>query len=274
MPETRKDMENKMDAFVIVCVLYNDSIRNIRSLPQFLSFAEHTGALLVISDNSKPEIQRENERLWKAEYREKIVYRNNGGNIGLSRAYNSAVKSLEQDEAWILIADDDTLFSKEYLDRVYEAAREGRTELISGIVRAGNRVLSPARNNKLFRSGEDFISEPGIYENIFCINSGLVIRKSLLDDLGGFDERLFLDMVDYCLMDRLIAAGRNRFLLVDGDIEQNFSGDDTAVEKAAAQARFAIYEKDFLNYCKITNKSALYRDLTLLKRRLRIRFMK
>jgi GT2 family glycosyltransferase len=87
--------------------------------------------------------------------------------------------------------------------------------------------------------------------------------------MGGFEERLFLDMVDYQLMDELKKNGKNRILVVPGTISQKLSGLDFS-DKEASMRRFRIYYKDFKEYCRLTKKPLFYRIIIPLKRRINI----
>ena len=80
-------------------------------------------------------------------------------------------------------------------------------------------------------------------------------------------------MIDYCFMEDLITKGLNRFMIVEGDIKQEFSFTEK-VNIESVKNRFKIFKKDFTNYCRIQNKGFIYKWLILLKRELRIKMMK
>jgi GT2 family glycosyltransferase len=305
----------------IITVVFNLRIREIRSLRAFRSLQErHPLVCLVIADNStEGDILRENRReagLFGEERARQdggFLYIACGGNKGLSRAYNLALKKIlsAQDAAvcgrpdrvgdcrrpgaWVMLADDDTFFSMEYLERacrqvhVEEAlrletdlgsARRERLRVLCGVVLTGdtgNRFLSPRSEHakELAFFGMLRPPKPGIYQDLYPINSGLFLEGSAIREAGGFDERLFLDQVDYLMMDRLRAHGIRRIGIVPGLIRQSFSGDlrkafakDGQKEPTGKGNRDRIFRKDFQTYCELTGKPWYYRSFILGRRRL------
>lgn len=254
------------EKFYIACVLYNKPISRIASLDTFLKFKDkYPNVDIIIADNSdKPSIKLESE-----DQQTEIIYINNNGNLGLSRAYNRILEKAGSDDFWIMISDDDTCFSMEYLQNAYEAAERGNSPVISGIVRAGGKIMSPLRKNAVRLGKTDYISLPGIYSNIYCINSGLVVKSNVFRIIGTYDETLFLDMIDYWFMDKLIEHRINNIEIVEGDIEQSFSATNYS-NMHAVRRRFAIYSKDFSTYCKLTEKKRTYKWGILAKRYINI----
>ena len=114
----------------IATVLYNKRICDIASLETVLSFIETVGndnAQLIIVDNSdKIEINADDE---KDMIHKNIVYIRNGGNLGLSKAYNKAFqyslkRSIVPENEYILFIDDDTPLSYEYFNSIYSEVND------------------------------------------------------------------------------------------------------------------------------------------------------
>jgi GT2 family glycosyltransferase len=280
----------------IITVIYNRKIEEIVSLRQFERLVRHRPEVeLIIADNSTVgSILEQNELA--AVKRGWLRYIGCGGNIGLSRAYNLAIASIaEESPYWVMLADDDTFFSMEYLERacrqvhVEEAlrletdlgsARRERLRVLCGVVLTGdtgNRFLSPRSEHakELAFFGMLRPPKPGIYQDLYPINSGLFLEGSAIREAGGFDERLFLDQVDYLMMDRLRAHGIRRIGIVPGLIRQSFSGDlrkafakDGQKEPTGKGNRDRIFRKDFQTYCELTGKPWYYRSFILGRRRL------
>lgn len=260
-------------AFVIAIVIYNRKIDEISSWKEFLSFQDrYDNVDIFICDNSDATISKNNSLLVNCRYSDRKVrlINNEGLNLGLSINCNKAIdyaNSIGKDY-WLFISDDDTFFSHEYLDNVYNATVTERCDLISGII----TKMSPLRRHGVWAFRKDFIVNLGEYRDIFCINSGLTIHKSVINQLVKYDESLFLDMIDYWLMDWLIEHNLNRILIVDGEIHQTFSAkSDTDISKV--KKRFEIFKSDFSKYCKLTGKSALFKVTILWRRRLVILLM-
>lgn len=122
----------------------------------------------------------------------------------------------------MMTVDDDTYFSLKYLDNIMQEVVHDQYAILSGIVTHQQGNMSPLRKFKIINNV--FITEPGLYDNIFCINSGFTIRKSIVEKIGLYDERLFLYMIDYWVMYTLMKYDLNHILIVDGEIKQDFSG--------------------------------------------------
>ena len=251
----------------IVCVIHNRKVSLIGSLATFRKAASELENLEVwVYDNSSEQGFDDNFRE-AADYG--FHYVKNGENLGLSRTYNKALSDAETDDIWLMFADDDTTFSSAYIRNVYKAIESKEPGIITGIVKQDSFVVSPMKKNAIFPKNRGPIEERGVYKDIYAINSGLTVRASLLKEIGGFEERLFLDMVDYQLMDKLKKNGKNRILVVPGTISQKLSGLDFS-DKEASMRRFRIYYKDFKEYCRLTKKPLFYRIIIPLKRRINI----
>ena len=284
----------------IITVVFNLRIREIRSLRAFRSLQErHPLVCLVIADNStEGDILRENRReagLFgkdRARQGDGFLYIECGGNKGLSRAYNLALKEILSAEdvavcgrlagvgdcrrsgAWVMLADEDTDFSGEYLENVCRMTErlQGRDNLsiLCGVVETEKGWISP-RSRRTAACAASFLLKrpsPGIYRELCPVNSGLCIRLSALERIGGFDERLFLDQVDFLTMDRLRYIGIDRAGVLPGRILQSFQAEHPDPEKTLR--RWRIFRRDFRTYCTITGKPWYYRTYLLMRRRLAI----
>lgn len=250
-----------MNHFYIACVVYNRRVQDITSLKQFISLAEkHEDVQILLYDNSTDHAVIKYNAEWTG--KPFVTYTNNCGNIGLSKAYNK-VLHITSESDWIFWADDDTMFSDRYMENVYRAAKEEKYSVISGIVHTSvNTVLSPIYRNKKVK--KKIVSEK-TYSDVYCINSGLCIRRSVYDMIGLYDERLFIDMIDYWLFDELRKYDMDCVYVTDGAVVQNFSGNEAASFQKLF-GRFKIYSRDFNKYCNIEQKGIIYRIRILVKR--------
>ncbi|SEI48290.1 Glycosyltransferase, GT2 family [Lachnospiraceae bacterium A10] len=263
----------------IICVLYNDVISNIKSLENFYKMQDKYGVRNIkihIYDNSKDVFVLKNQSLMKSEQemQDRIHYMENGGNIGLTKTYNKALKEVQNADEWLMFADDDTFFSEEYLDHAigYINSNDCKEQIVTGLIHAADRILGPTRTDT-WKLNNHPLESVGVYDNIYCINSGLFINRAIYDMIGLYDEEMFLDMVDFYLMENLRQHGLNHIRVVDGLIEQTFSGDQNVYNEGVA-VRFQIFQKDFKLYCKFAKKSWMYQQIILKRRALRIWLMK
>ena len=262
----------------VAIVIYNKKAQDITSWRELLSFKESLGSdqlRLIVVDNSDKNIFSDKE---DAAF-EGIKYIRNNKNLGLSKAYNRALRYAKKESAdpkkdFMLFLDDDTAVSKDYLKRIYNETFEAAdssdgVNVITSMVSSDGRPLSPTKGFRFRYKKNDYITKPGIYKDITFINSTMAIRLESLLKAGGFNEKLFLDMIDYTLCYSLSGKGLCKVKVLDEVIEQSFSG-RTKVSKKILLKRFDIYKKDFETFCRITGRSRIFCRLALLKRRLMI----
>jgi len=257
----------------ILTIVYNRRIEDIRSLDVFLRFKErHPDTEILIADNSVDSavtVDNANTKL-------PVRYISCGGNAGLSKAYNLALSTVNDESFRVMLSDDDTLFSDEYMENMYDAASEDENHdrLICGLVDTDRGWMSP-RTIRTTNAAFPFMlkkPDPGVYSDRNPVNSGLCIPGFLIRKIGGYDERLFLDYVDYLFMDKIRNAGYGEVLLVPGRIHQEFSGFSDSIENTLK--RWDIFRKDFTCYCDITNKSSFYKNYLLMRRSININIQK
>ena len=128
-----------------------------------------------------------------------------GANTGIAAALNAGVARLDESlgtDDLVLTLDQDSRLSDEYVVRLATAlpgsgrrGPGGRTVGLAAPETIPGIPMSPRRPSWLPRP----MVEP--------IQSGLLIRRSLLDEVGGFDEGLFIDGVDTDFFLRCREAG-------------------------------------------------------------------
>lgn len=249
----------------IIIVLYNERINYKYNFKKKISINSH---IIFIDNSTEYEVIEFNKNCKSDEW----TYISCHGNIGLSKAYNFAINYLKSnfhldEKVWIMTLDDDTDLSDEYLYNLSKILPNTKFNVVSGIIQDQNGdIMSPLKyvNNKQ----DGFISEQGIYSNIMCINSGLVIRSTVFNQIR-YDEDLFLDMIDYKLFYDLKKNNIDTVLILSGNIVQSFSGKDVC-NRINSLRRYNIYKKDYITFCHKTNIGLLRERYRLLKRRISI----
>ena len=269
--------------FYITVVLYNKELNDIASKESLIRFVEEKGhqkVEILVVDNSNPAFYK-NHMDTHSDFVsiEGIAYIRNNDNCGLSKAYNLAIqhaivadKDLSKD--FMMFLDDDTPIPYEYLDGVYNAyekiIEEGSDiNVITGLISSAGLPMSPMKKYKLKFNDCDYIKEPGVYEDIICINSGMAVRVSCLEKTEGFSEELFLDMMDFLLLYNLSMHSLCKVQVLGLTFEQDFSG-RRGDDKDSLIRRFDIYKKDFSKYCELTKRGSLFRNVGIIKRRIAI----
>lgn len=251
----------------IIIVLYNKKINDDYF---FYNFIKELKCTIIFVDNSTDEeIIRFNTKA-NIHYN---IYLSSKGNIGLSKAYNLAIKYIKNsvglnEDIWVMTVDDDTKISEEYLLSVSKKMIENDIDIFSGIVKDQHgQVLSPIKS---FSLKKNYIKNEGNYSNIYCINSGVVIRSTIFNYIN-YDDDLFLDMIDYKFFSDLSKINKNRIYILNENIQQSFSGKDYN-NYIRTKKRFDIFKKDFVTYCKKTGVNFFVKNIFLLKREISIFF--
>ena len=261
------------DKLYIITIIYNSRVEDIRSLDVFLSFKEkYPDTVIMAVDNSVDEKILKSNSVCTLP----VEYIPCGGNAGISKAYNIALNTIKDEDFRVMLSDDDTLFSEEYMENLYKAAQlaENKDRLICGLIDTDKGWMSP-RSVKTTNAAFPFMLKkpvPGVYKDRNPVNSGLCIPGFLLRKIGGYDERLFLDYVDYLFMDKIRDIGYGEVVIVPGKIHQEFSGFSDNLDSTLK--RWEIFRKDFTAYCDITNKSWAYKNYLLARRSLNINAQK
>jgi hypothetical protein len=94
------------------------------------------------------------------------------------------------------------------------------------------------------------------------------VKRSLFDAVR-YNEDIFLDSADFMFMDALKGKQLNKIEIIEGDINQDFSG-NTRVYIDSALRRYQIYKNDYKKFCKATGKSCIFMYSMLLKHLLKI----
>ncbi len=267
----------------ITMVMYNKSMSDIMSRDITKRLLEHHGegkAKIIIVDNSdKNYLVGQDEELRQFVSSSGIAYIRSGENVGLAKAYNKALEhALRESENpkkdFMMFLDDDSDIGYDYLREIYLQAKNPRRDtdginVITGLISAAGKPLSPVKGYRFMFRDKDYIKTKGVYSDICCINSGMAVRLDSLEKVGGFEESLFLDMIDYTLMYNLSRHDMCKVLVIGERFEQSFSGRYN-IDRRHARKRYAIYRKDFMRYCEIVGKPVIYARLNLLKRRFSI----
>ena len=271
--------------FYITVVVYNKSIKNIASLGTLNQLLEEKGPeninIIVVDNSDSFYIKKHDESISRNVSKNSFAYLRSGENLGLSKAYNKAIEhatALSKDTSrdFMLLLDDDTDIPYSYIHKIYDEynVKKDTTDginIITGFVTSEGKPLSPVKSFRLKFRDKDYIKEAKVYDDILCINSGMAIRLSILEKVGGFDESLFLDMIDFAMMHELSRRNLCKVLVVEETIDQSFSGRIPS-DKRALLNRFQIYKKDFIRYSELTGKGRFYGKVGAFKRRIAIEF--
>jgi rhamnosyltransferase len=150
---------------------------------------------IVVVDNGSSESELETLRAARSKYDIELI--ENGRNLGIATALNAGVrKARAQDADWVALFDQDSRVEPRFISRLLESVKEAPNPAQIGIVcpiyfDQGTALVTPVARSKTGAI-------------LAAMTSGSVIRTGLFDQLGGFNESLFIDYVDieFCLRTR------------------------------------------------------------------------
>ena len=226
----------------VIFVVYNRRVAETEIALALNRLADAPGRICVY-DNSDRELgnRAECEKLgWR--------YLGGDGNVGLPKAYNACIDTLERDgfTGTVCIFDDDTELVPDYFARLVEAAeRQPECSIFFPILRAGERIVSPqiihANQRAAFYVTEaECLASDG--KDRYAFNSGMAVCMDVFRRVR-YDERLFLDGVDYAFLRECYGQGMTASVL-PVTLQHGFSGAQRP-DYPAALARFCHYAADF-----------------------------
>lgn len=227
---------------LIVVVAYRTSLENapvIRSLDQ--SFSQNPALLAdfttLVWDNSPVHQALPGGLSFPLEYR------HSGQNLGVSGAYNNAAKIAAECEAqWLLLLDQDTALSPEFLIRMRDYAQrllpQDQIAAVAPTVRMGPARISPkitVRWGKSVDPPANFDGEER--KELVLMNTGLLLRLAALSKIGGYDPDFWLDFSDRYLCRMLAQKRFSAWIAADLCLEHHVS----LITGRVSLARFANF---------------------------------
>lgn len=242
----------KVNLYAIL-VVYNQCVSNSLS---YQSVKNRDDIRLIVCDNSTKDYKNESIVL-----NDGFIYINMNGNKGISKAYNAALDTIKDEDAYVILMDDDTDFKDDYYQEIQEYGT--KYDIYLPVVYYADGILSPGRLVDGISKQLDSLDAISM-KDITAINSGMCISMKCFKDYR-YDEHLFLDYVDHKFMNDM----RDRSIkILNASIVQDFSS--VSNSKEGAKIRYQLWIKDskyfYLDYLK--NKKA-YRFVTT-KRKLRL----
>ena len=195
------------------------------------------------------------------------TYLGGEGNRGLPAAYNAALDHVaaEDPSGHLCLLDDDTSLPRTFLEDMEKETAAWPDTILLPILLQDEKILSPwteKRTVSFFSSVEECMAADP--KDLYAFNSGMILPPGVVTAYR-YDERLFLDCVDYSFLDTM----KRRSMpvrVVPVECEQLFSGAEKPIAEKA-MARFAIYVRDMRIYYE-NDKTA--GEARLLKRALHL----
>lgn len=169
----------------VVVVLYNPTTEQIIELSHLSKLYN-----LIVVDNSLNDSVPNEER---ADFIEYLALRNN---VGIAKAQNLAiVKCLQHKASFILFLDQDSLIDNSFPSRLLQHLIDLRRQF-PNVVAIGPSIIDVAKNEK-YVTGHMVNIKDSFFRTDTLISSGMLVPISAFEDIGYFDEKLFIDYVDH-----------------------------------------------------------------------------
>lgn len=169
-----------------IAVLYNPTRHEIENIYTYCIYIDE----LVLIDNSEISNEIMISNVFGNDISSKLKYLFCNGNIGLCAGLNRGIEIVRKDGCdWCYLMDQDSKFGNNL------------TEIFKKIVLTENdpkiAILGPQHlyDRRKLKKCE------GVYDVEWLMTSGCLVNVSIFHQVGGFDERLFLDGLDveFCL---------------------------------------------------------------------------
>jgi len=197
----------------------------------------HNSLSVLIWDNSPTPIK-------KHEVLSLFTYKHSPENVGVSGAYNRAMKIAETMGCqWMLLLDQDTTIPADFLLQTVKLGARFLQKLeIAAVVPFlvnDDRILSPFKVLFKKRKPLDRFFE-GVYPGeVSAANSGTLIRIDALEQIGGFDEDFWLDFSDIVVFHLLHRKGKQTYIAGDLLLKHRISAID--FKKSMSPERYANF---------------------------------
>lgn len=217
-----------------IIVTYYSELKDCNTFLSLLSKADEDMRFLVY-DNSPHKINKTYEC-------SHVDYFGDGENRGVSAAYNYGCKMAEKlGYEYVLLLDEDTRFEKDFIQKLSEAIESNKDiDVFAPSISYQKGIpFSPSKCSLLKTRGVALTAcQCYPLKKYMPVNSGTCIRVSAFKRANGYNEAIKMDFADFDFFQRL-ARFSSRFMLINSMAHQNFSNEETDVNKL--ERRYKLY---------------------------------
>lgn len=246
--------------YEILIIMYNQTCDTSETCTCLEKYKSIVNGNIFVFDNSTIKKYNDLNKLWCEERNIKYIPFNN--NIGLSKAYNIALKQyLSNEIKWVVLFDQDTKISREYLECLNKEVLINDSMVKVPVVLDEVGLLSPSiiKKHHVYRATN---LEQINSSNITAINTGMIINKDIYKCIGYYDEAFFLDYIDHNFI-RNCKKFNHNIKVVNGNLYQNFS-ENSHDNFESDFKRFNILKKDLKIFCNDSFEGRVYFRLKIL----------
>lgn len=174
-------MQNNEQAITIIVALYKPSIDDLENIAGYVRGCKEC----ILMDDSEEESEKIILTFFEKKRIKNVVYCWNKKNIGLCASVNRGMKfAYERGAQWILLMNGDSKIDNSMLYEFSNFIKNNSTEKLAAIVPQYNYDRHPREANQ------------GVKRVLWANMSGMCINRKCIEDIGFFDERLFVDGLD------------------------------------------------------------------------------
>lgn len=230
-------------------VIYNKYIWETKPFKILNLYSSKNSDLeIVVFDNSNDKFRKRNIRFSCNKH---LRYISENKNAGLSKAYNSAVKLINNYSRnnVLLLLDDDTQITVNFLKELDRSINNTDYDLYMPIVTGQDGVKYSPNEKGLLRG--HFFDDPQKVrkDKINGINSCLAIRMNIFNRFS-YNEDLFVDCVDDFFFD-FVRKNKLKPMILNAYIKQEFSQRGENMNADKMMNRLLIRIKDNITYYKV-----------------------
>lgn len=223
------DLSTPNERTCAIIVTFNPSDKVIDTIMGNFHYLDN---VLIYDNGSTAEIKSKLKTLLKERENDPnanaqgIYFINGSENAGLPKAYNNSIKFLKgMNYDYVLILDQDSKLSQGTVGKLFtqyeRLSQSHKVGAVSPIViQEGQGPLNIFFDGRFRWRGFSYEDE-FVFETPFLINSGTFIHINILEEIGYYDESLFLDSVDHDMSFRMRAYGYHLFIVKDIVLSQN-----------------------------------------------------
>ena len=179
-----------------ITVWYNPSQQDLESIKTYNSFFEK----IYIIDNSS----KDNNNL--AAQISNALYVPNNENLGIARALNiGCKKAMEDGFKWVMTMDQDSSWNKDVLEHYLSAVCSNTDETIKSFAPKHRNEIKSLVGDIKYKLEDKDVNDVNFPAKV--MTSGNIISLETWNNIGHFNEELFIDEVDHEFCYRLNHAG-------------------------------------------------------------------
>lgn len=194
----------------VACIIvsYNPDYEKLNTILESLLFQE---IKIILVKNSQEPVNL------KFDLINRIICIQLCKNMGIAYAQNVGIAEARKLESnWILFSDQDTKYPGNYVQKLISISCEHKLKNIGALCPVFFDEIRNSYGALTVGKTKLQIPEIGrIYELAHTISSGTLVPVSILDQVGGMDEKLFIDFVDNEWCWRLNSYGYKIYCITD-----------------------------------------------------------